>query len=57
MPTAEHYRGSAEDCRRLADIAQDETERDALIAMARQWDRLAEHKARIEVRQNSQTST
>jgi hypothetical protein len=56
MPTAEHYRRSAEECRSLADLAQDETERDSLLAMARQWERLAEHKAKIEARQGPQSS-
>jgi hypothetical protein len=48
MPTAEHYRNSAEECRRLAALAHDELERLTLLRMASQWDRLAEHKAKIE---------
>lgn len=49
MPTAERYRQSAQECRRLADLARDRDERETLLGMAAQWDRLAEHKARKEV--------
>jgi hypothetical protein len=48
MPTSEQYRQSAEECRRLAEAAQDEHERDTLLGMARQWDRLADYKAKTE---------
>jgi hypothetical protein len=48
MPTADHYRQSAQECRRHADEAHDTHEREALLRMAAQWDRLAEHKARKE---------
>jgi hypothetical protein len=48
MPTSEEYRQSAKECRRLAAEAQDEHERATLLGMARQWDRLAEHKANLE---------
>jgi hypothetical protein len=48
MPTAERYRQSAQECRRLADLARDRDERETLLGMAAQWDRLAEHAARKE---------
>jgi hypothetical protein len=48
MPTADHYRKSAQECRRIAADAQDSHERETLLRMAAQWDRLAEHKARKE---------
>ena len=41
MPTAEQYRKSAEQCRRVADKAEDQIEREALRRIAAQWDRLA----------------
>lgn len=50
MPTSEHYRQSAIECRRLAAETRDEHEREMLLGMARQWDRLAEHKARLETK-------
>jgi hypothetical protein len=48
MPTSDHYRKSAEDCRRHAHEARDTLERETLLRMAAQWDRLGEHKARKE---------
>jgi len=48
MPTSDHYRKSAEECRRHAREARDALERETLLRMAAQWDRLAEHKARKE---------
>jgi hypothetical protein len=51
MPTSEQYRKSAEDCRRNAKEAHDVHERETLLRMAAQWDRLAEHKARKESEQ------
>ena len=48
MPTAEDYRHSAHECRSHAREAQDRHERESLLRMAAQWDRLAEHKARKE---------
>jgi len=48
MPTSEHYRKSAEECRRHARETQDTHERETLLRMAAQWNRLAEHKARKE---------
>ena len=48
MPTADHYRKSAQECRRIADETHDQHERETLLRMAAQWDRLAEHKARKE---------
>jgi hypothetical protein len=51
MPTSEHYKQSADECRRLAQEAIDEIERRTLLQMAAQWDRLAEYKTKIEKRQ------
>jgi hypothetical protein len=51
MPTSEHYRKSAEECRTHARETHDTHEREALLRMAAQWDRLAEHKARQESEQ------
>jgi hypothetical protein len=48
MPTAEQYRKSAQQCRRVADGTEDRHEREALLRIAAQWDRLAEHKERKE---------
>jgi hypothetical protein len=45
MPTSEHYRKSAEECRSHAGQAHDAHERESLLRMAAQWDRLAQHKA------------
>jgi hypothetical protein len=46
MPTAEQYRKSADQCRRVAGNTEDRHEREALLRIAAQWDRLAEHKQR-----------
>jgi hypothetical protein len=51
MPTSEHYRKNAEECRSHARDAHDTHERETLLRMAAQWDRLAEHKARKESEQ------
>jgi hypothetical protein len=51
MPTSEHYRNSARECRAHAKEANDTLERETLLRMAAQWDRLAEHKARKESEQ------
>jgi len=48
MPTAEQYRKSAEQCRRVANNVEDRVEREALRRIAAQWDRLADHKERTE---------
>jgi hypothetical protein len=48
MPTAEQYRKSAQQCRHVADRTEDRHEREALLRVAAQWDRLAEHKERKE---------
>jgi hypothetical protein len=48
MPSADHYRYSAQECRRHAEEAKDTHEREALLRMAAQWDRLADHKTRKE---------
>jgi hypothetical protein len=44
MPTSEQYRKSADDCRRLAEEAEDPGEREILLRMAAQWERLAAYK-------------
>jgi hypothetical protein len=46
MPTAEQYRATAQQCRRVAGRTEDRDERAALLRIAAQWDRLADHKAR-----------
>jgi hypothetical protein len=51
MPTAEDYRKSAQECRSHAKESHDTHERETLLRMAAQWDRLAEHKARKEAEQ------
>jgi hypothetical protein len=50
MPTSEQYRQKAEECRRLAGEVQEQLERDALLRMSAQWDRLADHKLRQETK-------
>jgi hypothetical protein len=56
VPTAEDYKRSAAECRRLAEQAHDEIERGALLRMAAQWDRLAVHKAKVENREEGKNS-
>jgi|HubBroStandDraft_6_1064221.scaffolds.fasta_scaffold379905_2 hypothetical protein len=41
MPTSEEYRRKAGECRRLAELATDESERSSHTKMALQWDQLA----------------
>ncbi len=48
MPTSEHYKPRAEECRALAAQAHDEHERAVILKLAGQWDRLAEMKAKKE---------
>lgn len=50
MPTSEEYRRSADECLRLANEAEDPHEREVLIRIAAQWDRLAAYKAQLEDR-------
>ena len=50
MPTSDHYKRRAEECRTLAEQAHDEHERTTILRMAEQWDRLAQHKAALEGR-------
>jgi hypothetical protein len=52
MPTSDNYRQNAEECRRHATEVHDRHEREALLRMAAQWDRLAGHKARKEAEDN-----
>lgn len=48
MPTSESYRKNARECRAYSKEAHDQLERETLLRMAAQWERLAEHKARME---------
>jgi hypothetical protein len=48
MPTAEVYRTRAEECRKIATQTSDPFEREALLRMAAQWARLADHRGRKE---------
>ena len=48
VPTSEEYRRHAEETRKHAAKTQDLWEREALLRMAAQWERLADHKARKE---------
>jgi hypothetical protein len=48
MPSSDNYRQSDQEIRRHATEAPDRHEREALLRMVAQWDRLAEHKARKE---------
>jgi hypothetical protein len=48
MPTSEHYKRRAEECRVLAAQAHDESERAIILKIAERWERLADHKAKIE---------
>jgi hypothetical protein len=48
MPTAEEYKRSAEECRRVAEQVHDPIERRAILRMAEQWDRLARRKTQME---------
>jgi hypothetical protein len=48
MPNADHYRKSAAECRAVAKETNDSVERETLLRMATQWERLAEHKSRKE---------
>ena len=52
MPSADHYRKSARDCRKAASETTDRDEREVLLRIAAQWERLAEHKARKEAEQD-----
>jgi hypothetical protein len=47
MGKAEQYRRYAAECIRLAQQAQEFSEKDSLLAMAEAWRRLAEHAERI----------
>jgi hypothetical protein len=48
LPTAEEYRRSAQECRRLAQESHDAIERETLLRMAAQWDHLAAYKGKLE---------
>jgi hypothetical protein len=51
MPTSEHYRKSAEECRSQARETSDTLERETLLRIAAMLGRLADHKARHELEQ------
>ena len=48
MPTAEEYKQSAEECRRIAEQVHDPLERGIILRMAEQGDRLARRKTQME---------
>lgn len=56
MASSEDYKSRAEECRHAADQAHDEIARASLLRMAKQWERLAQHKAKIEVRADTKNS-
>jgi hypothetical protein len=45
MPTSEDYRKNAEECRKNAGDGDNIHERETLLRIALEYDRLAEHKA------------
>jgi hypothetical protein len=55
MRTAEVYKCSADECRRLAEQVHDPIERETILKMAEQWDRLARRKAQIEAAKDGAT--
>lgn len=48
MPTSNEYLRNAEESRRLAAQSSDESERETLLRIAAQWERLAKYKQRKE---------
>ena len=52
MPTSEHYRKNALETRKHAREAPDTHEREILLRMAAQWDRLADYKVRKEAEES-----
>jgi hypothetical protein len=50
LPTSEDYWRRADEARLLARQTKDLWEREALLRMAAQWERLAAHKANMEAR-------
>jgi hypothetical protein len=44
VPTSQHYKRRAEECRALAEQAHDQHERASILRIARQWELLAEYK-------------
>ena len=57
MPTAEDYKRSADECRRVAEQVQDSIERETILKMAEQWDRLARSKAQIEAAKKDEAAS
>ena len=56
MPPPEEYRRYATMCDNLADTTDDKIERTMLINIAKQWKRLADHKAKKRPRQEPENS-
>jgi hypothetical protein len=52
MPTSREYRKSAAECRELASQTLDQQEREGLLIIAAQWDKLAEYKDREESKES-----
>lgn len=47
MRKASEYRAHAQECRDLSHRAKDESQRDTLLQMARDWDEMAVYRARL----------
>jgi hypothetical protein len=52
MPTSDHYRRKAEECRAQAAKTTDPKERESLLRICAQWDQLSKHKATLEARRH-----
>jgi hypothetical protein len=50
VPTSDEYRHWAQECVTLAKQTLDPIERQELMQMAAQWDKLADYKAKVERR-------
>jgi hypothetical protein len=57
MPSSDEYRLRAENCTRRAAACTDPVERDLLLQLASQWQKLAEHKAKQEAPQSPEVSS
>jgi hypothetical protein len=57
MPSSDEYRLRSENCTNLADACHDPAERDQLKALAIQWQKLADHKAKQEALKRPKAST
>jgi hypothetical protein len=49
MSSANEYRDIAQDCLRMAVIAEDERDRPLWVTMAQSWIQLAEHVSRLNI--------